>query len=159
MHARFMQRALRLAHRAAELGEVPIGAVLVKDNEVLGEGFNQCISNHDPTAHAEICALRTAAQRLGNYRLPGTQLYVTVEPCMMCLGAIIHARVAQVIFGATEPKAGALVSRPLAERDHLNHFPEITVGPLAQSCGQLMSDFFASRRLDQRNAKLQPVGQ
>ena len=153
-----MQRALGLAHRAAELGEVPIGAVLVRDNEVLGEGFNQCIGNNDPTAHAEIMALRAGAEYLGNYRLPGTQLYVTVEPCVMCLGAIIHARVAQVIFGATEPKAGALISRPLSEQDHFNHFPEITVGPLGGSCGRLMSDFFANRRLDKRGPKSQPVG-
>ena len=158
MHTRFIQRALGLAHRAAELGEVPIGAVLVRDNEVLGEGFNQCIGNSDPTAHAEIMALRASAEYLGNYRLPGTQLYVTVEPCVMCLGAIIHARVAQVIFGATEPKAGALISRPLAEQDHFNHFPEITVGPLGESCGRLMSDFFANRRLDKRGPKSQPVG-
>ncbi|MEC7995094.1 MAG: nucleoside deaminase, partial [Pseudomonadota bacterium] len=106
----------------------------------------------------EIMALRAGAEYLGNYRLPGTQLYVTVEPCVMCLGAIIHARVAQVIFGATEPKAGALISRPLAEQDHFNHFPEITVGPLGESCGRLMSDFFANRRLDKRGPKPQPVG-
>ena len=99
-----MQRALGLAHRAAELGEVPIGAVLVRDNEVLGEGFNQCIGNSDPTAHAEIMALRAGAENLGNYRMPGTQLYVTVEPCVMCFGAIIHARVAQVILAQLNPR-------------------------------------------------------
>jgi tRNA(adenine34) deaminase len=154
-----MQQALQLARRAGEMGEVPVGAVLVKDGVVLGEGFNQCIYNNDPTAHAEISAMRAAAQNLGNYRLSGTTLYVTVEPCMMCLGAIIHGRIAHVVFAAAEPKAGALVSRPIAPRDHFNHFPEVTAGIMAEPCGQLMSEFFTNKRRYPRKSISQSAGQ
>ncbi|RPG31968.1 MAG: tRNA adenosine(34) deaminase TadA [Gammaproteobacteria bacterium TMED92] len=154
VHTGFMQQALLLAQRAGEQGEVPVGAVLVRGDRVLGEGYNQCIEKHDPTAHAEINALRAGALNIGNYRLADTTLYVTVEPCMMCLGAIIHSRVGHVVFAAAEPKAGALVSRPMVQRDQFNHFPQVTAGPLAQPCGQLMSDFFATRRRQQRDLKL-----
>src|SRR5690554_300266 len=109
-HEHWMRQALALAARAEEQGEVPVGAVLVREGGVLGEGFNQPISSHDPTAHAEITALRDAARRAGNYRLPDSTLYVTIEPCAMCCGALVHARVAKVVFGAREPKAGAVCS-------------------------------------------------
>src|SRR5437763_11804046 len=107
---RFMRHALALARRAADDGEVPVGAVVVKDDEVIGEGWNHPIKAHDPSAHAEMIALRAAAQRIGNYRLTGTTLYVTLEPCVMCAGAIVHARVQRLVFGATDPKAGAVAS-------------------------------------------------
>ena len=141
-----MHQALRLADRASEAGEVPVGAVLVRDGQVMGQGFNQPISGLDPTAHAEIIALRQAALLHNNYRLPGSTLYVTIEPCLMCVGALIHARVARVVFGALEPKAGAILSHPCLESHPSNHRFAVTPGVLGEICGQRMSRFFASRR-------------
>lgn len=152
-HERWMQRALELAQRASCADEVPVGAVVVRGQEIIGEGWNQSIGLDDPTAHAEIMALRDAAHEMRNYRLPDTTLYVTVEPCMMCLGASIHARIARICYGAPEPKSGALVSRPIIQREHFNHFPQVTGGVLAESCSELMSTFFAARRKQQRRAK------
>jgi len=144
---RWMQHALRLAAKAAELGEVPVGAVMVMDNELLSEGWNQPIIQSDPTAHAEIMALRQAAQKMVNYRLPGTTLYVTIEPCSMCAGAIIHARISRVVFGAAEPRAGAAGSVVnLLQNTQFNHQTEVTSGVLAVECGQIIKDFFALRR-------------
>ncbi len=143
----YMQRALTLAKRAQALDEVPVGAVLVKSGEIVGEGWNRPVSSSDPTSHAEIVALRDAAQRLENYRLPDTCLYVTIEPCTMCVGAIIHARVKRVVFGAAEPRAGAVKSQlQLLEGDHFNHRVEWVGGVLAEPCGELIRDFFRARR-------------
>ena len=144
----FMREAISLARAAECLGEVPVGAVLVRDGEILGEGWNRPIGSHDATAHAEIEALRDAGRRIGNYRLPGTQLYVTLEPCVMCAGAIIHARVGRVIYGAPDPKAGACGSVfDLLPSDHrFNHRTDCTGGILADSCGELLRDFFRARR-------------
>jgi tRNA(adenine34) deaminase len=148
---RWMRRALELAGRAEAAGEVPVGAVLVQDGEVVGEGWNRPIGAHDPTAHAEIEALRDAARRLANYRLPGTILYVTLEPCVMCAGAILHARVARVVFGARDPKGGAAGSVfDLLGTDRLNHRVEVASGVLADACGQRLQAFFQARRLSQR---------
>jgi tRNA(adenine34) deaminase len=146
--AYWMQHALKLAERAAELGEVPVGAVLVRDGELVGVGWNCPIGTHDATAHAEIQALRDAGQRLGNYRLPGTTLYVTLEPCVMCAGAIVHARVARVVFGATDPKAGACGSVfNLLPSDHrFNHRTDCHGGLLADRCGERLRSFFRERR-------------
>jgi len=142
-----MQQALSQAHNAWALGEVPVGALVVKDGEVIATGFNQPIGTHDPTAHAEIMALRAAADILGNYRLPGCDLYVTLEPCAMCAGAMMHARLARVVFGAADPKTGACGSvLNLFEQEKLNHHTEVTGGVLADECGALLKDFFASRR-------------
>ena len=145
--AHFMGLALDLAREAGALGEVPVGAVVVLEGEVVGRGFNRPIDRHDPTAHAEIMALRDAASRLGNYRLPGCTLYVTLEPCVMCAGAIMHARVAQVVFGARDPKTGAAGSVvDLFAETRLNHHATITGGVLADECSRLLSGFFAARR-------------
>jgi tRNA(adenine34) deaminase len=142
-----MRHALTLARTAEAAGEVPIGAVLVKDGEILGEGYNQPISTHDPTAHAEIVALRAAGAHLGNYRLVDTTLYVTLEPCAMCMGAILHARVGRLVFGAADPKRGAAVSAlRLIDAEFMNHRVELTEGVLAEECGQLLRDFFRNRR-------------
>ena len=142
----FMHLALELADRAAETGEVPVGAVLIRDEQVIGEGYNQPISALDPTAHAEIIALRQAALSQGNYRLPASTLYVTIEPCLMCVGALIHARVEHVVFGALESKTGALVSHPCLGAYPSNHRFEVTSGVLGEICGQRMSRFFATKR-------------
>jgi tRNA(adenine34) deaminase len=143
----FMGEALDLARQAASLGEVPVGALVVKEGTIVGRGFNQPIGRHDPTAHAEVMALRDAAATLGNYRLPGCTLYVTLEPCVMCVGAIIHARIARVVFGARDPKTGAAGSVvDLFGEDRLNHHAEVTAGVLAGECGALLSSFFAARR-------------
>ncbi len=144
---RFMRRALDLAQNARQAGEIPVGAVLALDGAVVGEGYNRPISSRDPTAHAEIQALRDAAQRLGNYRLPGSVLYVTLEPCAMCAGALMHARVARVVFGAPDPKSGACggVVNLFAE-PRLNHHAQIQGGLLAEECGALLRAFFALRR-------------
>jgi len=142
-----MQLALEQAQQAWDLGEVPVGAVVVKDGEVIAVGCNQPIGRHDPTAHAEIIALRAAAEKLGNYRLPGCELYVTLEPCVMCSGAMMHARLAKVVFGATDPKTGACGSvLNLFEQEQLNHHTEIVGGVLAEECGAMLKNFFAARR-------------
>ena len=141
-----MAKALALADAASEVGEVPVGALVVLDGQIVGQGFNQPITGSDPTAHAEIVALREAAQVQANYRLPGAVLYVTIEPCLMCVGALIHARVARVVFGAREPKAGALISHPRAVNHPSNHRFEIAEGVLRDVCGQRMSRFFSNRR-------------
>ncbi|HEY9267857.1 MAG TPA: tRNA adenosine(34) deaminase TadA [Methylotenera sp.] len=148
----FMQIALDLAQQAAAAGEVPVGAVIVKDGEIIGRGSNAPITTHDPTAHAEIRAMRDAAQHLGNYRLVGCTLYVTLEPCAMCTGAIQHARIAKLIYGASDPKTGACGSVVnLMAEPKLNHHTEISGGMLAEQCGALLSRFFSARR---KKAKL-----
>ncbi len=144
---RFMRAALGQAEVAGAAGEVPVGAVVVLAGEIVGAGYNQPITAHDPSAHAEIMALRDAARRLGNYRLPDSTLYVTLEPCAMCAGAILHARVARVVFGARDPKTGAVGSVVnLFAEDRLNHHAQVVGGVLAEECGVLLSAFFASRR-------------
>ncbi len=146
-HEHWMQCALELAKLAEAKGEVPVGAVLVKDNVPIGEGYNQVITLNDPTAHAEIIALRDAGLHLNNYRLPGSTLYVTIEPCNMCASAIVHARIKHVVFGANEPKAGALVSQGcFFEQDFLNHHTSYEGGVLQKECSQQMSDFFKQKR-------------
>jgi len=143
----FMREALMLAREAASVDEVPVGAVVVIDGEIVGRGFNQPIRRHDPTAHAEVMALRDAAARVGNYRLPGSTLYVTLEPCVMCSGAIMHARVGRVVFGARDPKTGAAGSViDLYAEARLNHHADIVGGVLAEESGALLSGFFAARR-------------
>ncbi len=142
-----MRLALERAEAARRAGEVPVGAVVVLDGEVVGTGHNQPIGSHDPTAHAEIVALRDAARRLGNYRLTGATLYVTVEPCMMCVGAMVHARVGTLVYGAAEPKAGAVASTQRAhEHPALNHRLEVVGGVLEEDCRAVMQEFFKSRR-------------
>ena len=142
-----MRLALDEAERARLTGEVPVGAIVMFEGRVVGTGFNQPIASQDPTAHAEVIALRAAARTLGNYRLTGSTLYVTVEPCLMCVGAMIHARIAHVVFGAPEPKAGALVSACRAhETPGLNHRLRVTGGILEEDCRRVMQTFFADRR-------------
>ena len=142
-----MRRALELARRAEAAGEVPVGAVVVRAGEVLGRGFNSPISSNDPTAHAEVAALRDAAKRVGNYRLPGAHLYVTVEPCLMCAGALVHARLARLVYGAPEPKSGAVASNGrVLETAGLNHRVTVLGGVLAAECAELLVGFFGSRR-------------
>ena len=142
-----MQIALELAIQAAAVGEVPVGALVVKDGVIIGRGYNAPISLHDPSAHAEIRAMRDAAQTLGNYRLVGCTLYVTLEPCAMCCGAIQHARIARLVYGASDPKTGACGSViNLMAEPHLNHHTEVSGGLMAEECGALLSQFFASRR-------------
>lgn len=144
---RFMGLALDLAREAGAAGEVPVGALVVSDGEVVGRGFNRPIGRHDPTAHAEIMALRDAAQNLGNYRLPGCTLYVTLEPCAMCAGAIMHARIERVVFGARDPKTGAAGSViDLFAEARLNHHTKVVGDVMAEACGSLLSGFFAARR-------------
>jgi tRNA(adenine34) deaminase len=143
----FMRAALRLAEAARERGEVPVGAVVVLDGTVIGEGFNQPISSHDPTAHAEVVALRDAARRIENYRLTGATLFVTIEPCQMCVGAMVHARVARVVYGTAEPKAGAIESAMRAhEHPALNHRMVAQGGVLEAECRALIQTFFQERR-------------
>ena len=143
----YMREALALAAQAAQAGEVPVGAVVVKEGAVIGRGFNHPISAHDPTSHAEIEALREAAHALGNYRLPGCELYVTLEPCAMCVGAMLHARLARVAFGARDPKTGACGSVvDLPALAALNHHTRFEGGLLAQECADLLRRFFAERR-------------
>jgi tRNA(adenine34) deaminase len=146
-HERWMREALILAEQAADADEVPVGAIVVQNGEIIGRGFNQSIRSCDATAHAEIVAIRSASQFRNNYRLPGTTLYVTIEPCTMCLGAIIHARVDRLVFGATEPRAGAVVSQgSLIEAGHFNHQLSFVDGVLAEECSSLMQSFFRKRR-------------
>jgi tRNA(adenine34) deaminase len=142
-----MRQAIAQAHNAWALGEVPVGAVVVKDGQVIATGFNQPVGTHDPTAHAEVMALRAAASIVGNYRLPGYELYVTLEPCAMCSGAMMHARLARVVFGAADPKTGACGSIvDLFSQQKLNHHTEVTGGVLADECAALLKEFFADRR-------------
>ncbi|MEX0740934.1 MAG: tRNA adenosine(34) deaminase TadA [Pseudohongiella sp.] len=143
----FMREALNLAFEAGRQGEVPVGAIIVKNGQVVGKGFNQPVGSHDPSAHAEICALREAGQTLENYRLPGCTLYVTIEPCTMCLGAIIHARIDRVVYGAAEPRYGAITSgQRLLENGVYNHQLAVNGGVLAQEASELMKQFFRLRR-------------
>jgi tRNA(adenine34) deaminase len=145
---RWMRRALGLAQAAALAGEVPVGAVLVRAGEVLGEGGNSPLSGNDPTAHAEVCALRSASAAAGNYRLPGSTLYVSIEPCAMCAGALVHARVERLVFAAREPKAGVVVSNlQLLDAPFLNHRVRWEEGPLAEEAAAMMQAFFRGRRL------------
>jgi len=149
--ADYMRQALELANQAQAAGEVPVGAVVVQDGVIIGRGFNAPISRHDPSSHAEMMALRDAAQRLGNYRLAGCELFVTLEPCLMCAGAIMHARIARVVYGASDAKTGVCgsVMDVFAERN-LNHHAEVTGGVLAEECGAMLSNFFAMRRAQQK---------
>ncbi len=162
-----MREALLLANQAAAAGEVPVGAVVVKDGVIVGRGCNAPISRHDPTAHAEILALRDAAQHFGNYRMVGCELFVTLEPCVMCIGAMLHARVSRVVFGASDPKTGAAgsVFNLFGDFPHpnpppggegavirLNHHARVQGGVLAEECGKVLSDFFAARRAQQKSA-------
>lgn len=145
--AQWMAHALDLARRAADEGEVPVGAVVVLDDRCIGEGWNRPIGSNDPSAHAEMEALRAAAAAVGNYRLPGATLYVTLEPCIMCAGAIVHARVDTVVYGAADPKAGAAGSVfSLLDSERLNHRAVVRGGVLAEECGALLRDFFSARR-------------
>jgi tRNA(adenine34) deaminase len=154
--SQYMCRALALAECAAAQGEVPVGAVLVIGGEIMGEGWNRPIGSRDPTAHAEIVALRDAATRVGNYRLCDSTLYVTLEPCPMCAGAIVHARVARVVFGAADPKGGAAgsVFDLLPSDDRFNHRVSVLGGVLDESCGRLLKEFFRQRRKQQKESKL-----
>ncbi len=147
----FMCHALALAEQAQASGEVPVGAVVIKDGEIIGRGFNAPISHHDPSAHAEIQALRDAAQRMGNYRLVDCELFVTLEPCLMCAGAIMHARISRVVYGASDLKTGACgsVLNVFAE-PRLNHHTQVRGGVLAEECSAMLSDFFAQRRMQQK---------
>lgn len=144
---RWMRRALELARLSEAAGEVPVGALVVRDGAVLGEGHNAPIGLHDPTAHAEVRALRAAAAATANYRLGGATLYVTIEPCAMCAGALVHARIARLVFAAREPRAGVVASNiGLLGQPFLNHRVVVSEGPLGDECAALMRDFFARRR-------------
>ena len=146
-HDTFMRLALVQAKQAAAIGEVPVGAVVVSQGDVIGEGHNRSIVDHDPTAHAEVIAMRDAANRLGNYRLMECDLYVTLEPCMMCAGAIVHARIKSVIYGATDPKTGAVDTvATLFDEHYLNHRVQVVRGVLAEECSQQLKVFFQQRR-------------
>ena len=156
---RWMNRALQLAGEAAAKGEVPVGAVVVLDGKEIGAGFNAPISGCDPTAHAEIRALRDAAARVGNYRLPDATLYVTLEPCTMCVGAIVHGRISRLVYGAREPKAGAIESaRRTLEEPHLNWDVTAVGGVLSDQCSQVISEFFSRRRAEIRRLRKQSSG-
>ena len=153
----FMREALGLARQAEQLGEVPVGAVLVVDDDIIGRGWNRPIASHDPTAHAEIVALRDAAQDRENYRLPGSTLYVTLEPCTMCVGAMIHARVSRLVYGASEPRSGAVDSVfDLLKPGAHNHTIDITSGVLAEDSADLLKAFFARRRNAGRQGSKNP---
>ena len=147
----YMRHALGLAEQAQAAGEVPVGAVVVKDGEIIGRGFNAPILRHDPSAHAEIQALRDAAERVGNYRLVDCELFVTLEPCLMCAGAMMHARIARVVYGASDLKTGAAgsVLNVFAEQ-RLNHHTQVQGGVLAEECSAMLSNFFAQRRAQQK---------
>lgn len=153
--AQWMAYALRLAAKGEGIGEVPVGAVIVHDGKNIGEGFNQPITSHDPTAHAEIIALRQAAAHVQNYRLIDSTIYVTLEPCTMCVGALVHARIARLVFGANETKAGAVVSKSqLLNNDYFNHRVNYIGGLMAHQCQHQLSHFFAARREQKRKEKL-----
>jgi tRNA(adenine34) deaminase len=146
-HESYMRAALEEARKGFDAGEVPVGAVVVVGGEIVGRGFNQPIGRHDPTAHAEVVAIREAAREIGNYRLVGSTIYVTIEPCLMCVGAMVHARVATLVFGAPEPKAGAVVSsRRAHELPSLNHRIEVLGGVLEDDCRAIIQEFFRGRR-------------
>jgi tRNA(adenine34) deaminase len=143
----FMQQAIEQAHLAALAGEVPVGAVLVRDGQVISKAFNKPITNHDPSAHAEMLTLRQAAQAEQNYRLPGTTLYVTLEPCTMCAGAMLHARVDRIVYGASDPKTGAAGGvLDVFSAKQINHQTSVNGGIMAEECGQLLKTFFKERR-------------
>ena len=149
-----MREAVRLAEEAGRSGEVPVGAVVVVGGEIIGRGFNQSIAATDPTAHAEIVALRDAAQAIGNYRLSGAALYVTIEPCLMCVGAMVHARIGTLVFGTPEPKAGAIESTQRAhEHPALNHRLSVVSGVLARECREVVQRFFRERRAEMSQAR------
>ena len=144
----FMRQAIELARKGGESNEVPVGAVVTFKGEIIGKGFNQCIQNHDPTAHAEIIAIRAAAKHVGNYRLNECNLYVTLEPCLMCFGALVHARISKLIYGADDIKTGALQhNKDQINFTKLNHKFEITSGILKEECAELLSSFFKEKRL------------
>lgn len=146
-HELHMRAALDEARKGLEAAEVPVGAVVVADGRIIGRGFNQPIGSHDPTAHAEVVAIRAAARETGNYRLVGSTLYVTIEPCLMCVGAMVHARVGTLVFGAPEPKAGAVVSSCRAhELPSLNHRIDVVAGVLEDDCRAVIQEFFRTRR-------------
>ncbi len=148
---KWMRRAIQLAEEAAAKNEVPVGAVVVLNNEIIGEGYNQPISHSDPTAHAEIVALRQAAGKVGNYRLIDSTLYVTLEPCLMCVGAMVHARVKRVVYGALDAKTGVIVSQEnISNKSFLNHQIEHAGGLLAEECGAILSAFFQRRRREKK---------
>ncbi|HYD82831.1 MAG TPA: tRNA adenosine(34) deaminase TadA [Opitutus sp.] len=152
--ALYMSEALSLAHQAWQLGEVPVGAVVVHAGQVVGRGFNAPISRNDPTGHAEVMALRDAARNLQNYRLGDCELYVTLEPCVMCAGAIMHARIVRVVYGASDPKTGACGSiLDLFAQKRLNHHAEVIGGVMAAECGALLTSFFEQRRRLQKDAR------
>ena len=142
----FMDEAIQLAESASLMGEVPVGALVVLGGKVIGAAGNACIKKSDPTAHAEMLAIKQASSHVGNYRLVGASLYVTIEPCTMCLGAMMHARISRLVFGALEAKSGAVVSNDVMSIGHFNHAIEVTSGVRAEICGSLMSDFFRRRR-------------
>jgi len=148
----WMEYALRLAHQAEAQGEVPVGAVIISEGEIIGEGFNRPIESRDPTAHAEIQAIRDAGKRVDNYRLRNATLYVTLEPCVMCAGAIVHARIDRVVYGASDPKGGACgsVFDLLPADERFNTRVDVTAGVLATECGSLLSQFFQRRRMEKR---------
>lgn len=151
---KWMRYAYELAKKAADIGEIPVGAVLVKDEQVIGEGWNQSITTHDPTAHAEIIALRNAGQQVENYRLVGATLYVTLEPCPMCTGALVHARINRVVYGASDYKTGAVGSvMNLLEHESMNHKVEAESGVCEQACSAQISDFFKQRREEKKKLK------
>jgi tRNA(adenine34) deaminase len=153
----YMELALAEAQRAWAAGEVPVGAVVVRDGEVIATGYNQPIGSHDPSAHAEIVALRAAAAKLGNYRLPGCELYVTLEPCAMCSGAMMHARLARVVYAAVDPKTGACGSvLDLFAEERLNHHTEVVGGVLAEEASTMLKGFFAERRAAARRVAVEP---
>ncbi|MES2822844.1 MAG: tRNA adenosine(34) deaminase TadA [Pseudomonadota bacterium] len=155
---RWMRYAIQLAEQGQLLDEVPVGAVIVRDDKMIGEGFNQPISRHDPTAHAEIVALRMAALNEQNYRLIGATLYVTLEPCTMCVGALVHARIARLVYGTTEPKAGAVQSKSrLLESEYFNHRLQYSGGICAADCQQQLSSFFQRRREEVKQRKTIPA--
>ncbi|WP_310606581.1 tRNA adenosine(34) deaminase TadA [Buttiauxella brennerae] len=153
-HEHWMRHALTLARRAWEEGEVPVGAVLVHNNQVIGEGWNRPIGRHDPTAHAEIMALRQGGMVLQNYRLLETTLYVTLEPCVMCAGAMVHGRIGHLVFGARDAKTGAIGSlMDVLRHPGMNHQVTVTEGVLAEECSAMLSDFFRARRLEKKALK------
>ena len=155
----WMACAMELAAKGAEAGEVPVGAVIVHEDKIIGQGWNAPITNNDPTAHAEITALREAATTLGNYRLSECTLYVTLEPCTMCAGSLIHSRIDRLVYGTTEPKAGAIVSMSqVLQQPQMNHQIEVTGGILAEECSQQLSAFFRQRRAAKKALKQQAAG-